>query len=212
MTDTPAPRPVGHALMGMPPPKRGRQNTRREVGGFEREKDDFYPTPPTLTRPLLRLERFDGDVWECACGDGAIGREFTGALRLRDKCINTDLVYRGYGRGGVDFLMERALLAPNIVTNPPFKMWRAFAEHAHALGAEKVVFLGRLLNLEGAANRRMFEATGLTRIWIATRRVNFLPPGALSKGHGTVIAYAWFVWQRGHTGPWSGNFFTPDKD
>ena len=204
MTDA---RPVGHTLMGMPAPKRGRQNTRREVGGFEREKDDFYPTPPTLTRPLLRLEAFHGDVWECACGDGAIAQEF-GASRV----VSTDLVDRGYGRAGVDFLMERALLAPNIVTNPPFKLWRAFAEHAHALGARKVVFLGRLLNLEGAANSRMFEATGLTRVWIATRRVNFLPPGAMTKGHGTVIAYAWFVWERGHKGPWSGNFFTPDKE
>lgn len=73
-----------------------------------------------------------------------------------------------------------------------------------------MALLGRLLNLEGAANSRMFTATGLARVLIPTRRVNFLPPGALQKGHGTVIAYAWFIWERGHTGPWSGSFFAPD--
>lgn len=203
MTDA---RPIGHTLMGVPPAKRGRRSARKTVGGFEREKDDFYPTPPTLTRPLLRLEPFHGDVWECACGDGAIAREFAA-----HRVVATDLVYRDYGRGGIDFLMERKLLAPNIVTNPPFKLWRAFAEHAHALGASKVALLGRLLNLEGAANSRMFTATGLTRVVIPTKRVNFLPPGALQKGHGTMIAYAWFIWERGHAGPWTGSFFTPDK-
>lgn len=37
-----------------------------------REKDDFYPTPPAAVRALLSVETFEGAIWEPACGDGAI--------------------------------------------------------------------------------------------------------------------------------------------
>ena len=33
---------------------------------------DFYPTPEIATLKLLEKESFKGDIWECACGDGAI--------------------------------------------------------------------------------------------------------------------------------------------
>lgn len=33
---------------------------------------DFYPTPPWASRALLSYEEFTGDIWECACGDGAM--------------------------------------------------------------------------------------------------------------------------------------------
>ena len=47
--------------------------------GLERQKDDFYPTPPEPTRALLhaeidRLRQFK-QVWEPAAGDGAMVRE-----------------------------------------------------------------------------------------------------------------------------------------
>jgi hypothetical protein len=94
----------------------GRKNVRMEVGGFRREKNDFYSTPPVLTLPMLRLERFEGAIWEPACGDGAMSRELS---KVCDKVISTDLIYRSYGEGDVDFLKQDRLLAPNIVTNPP---------------------------------------------------------------------------------------------
>ncbi len=33
---------------------------------------DFYPTPRWATFALIENERFRGDIWECACGDGAM--------------------------------------------------------------------------------------------------------------------------------------------
>lgn len=184
----------------------GRKNVRKEVGGFEREKDDFYPTPAALVRPMLAMETFEGKVWECACGDGAISRFFPA-----DQVVSSDLVYRDYllGDSGIDFLKQTKLWAPNIVTNPPFKLWRAFAEHAHALGARKVVLFSRLLTLEGKANSAMMQATGLTRVLISAGRVNILPPGAIDKGHTGTTAYAWYVWERGHVGDPAIKWFTP---
>jgi hypothetical protein len=184
----------------------GRKNVRREVGGFEREKDDFYPTPAALVRPMLAMETFEGTVWECACGDGAISRFFR-----PDQVISTDLVSRGYGSSGIDFLKQDELWAPNIVTNPPFKLWLPFARHAQALGAKKVVLFSRLLTLEGRANSAFMQESGLTRVLISAGRVNILPPGAVDKGHSGTVAYAWYVWERGYRGDPGIKWFTPER-
>jgi hypothetical protein len=31
---------------------------------------DFFPTPPWATFALIENEKFGGEIWECACGDG----------------------------------------------------------------------------------------------------------------------------------------------
>ena len=180
--------------------------------GFEREKDDFYPTDPALTRALLRVEPFFGGIWEPACGDGAMSRVLKG---YGHSTVSTDLVRRGYGRGGVDFLATRFLRAPNVVTNPPFKHWLAFAEHALELRADKVVLLGRLLLLEGWERSAFFRRTELSRVWVVGR-AKMLPPGAEDKGHSGMICFAWFVWDwaaRGlHYGRPQIDWVRPEKE
>lgn len=199
---------IGRSMRGMPQPTRGRQNVRKSVGGFDREKDDFYPTPRGLTVPLLRMETFEGAVWECACGDGAI----SSLLAEQYITFSTDLVARGpYLTGGVDFLMEQSLLAPNVVTNPPFKLWQQFVNHALDLGARKVVMLGRVLNLEGKAASSLMQRRGLARVLISAGRVDILPPGAKPTGKGGIIAYAWYVFERGFQGDPTIKWFTPEK-
>jgi hypothetical protein len=37
---------------------------------------DFFPTPRWATFALIDNERFDGDIWESACGDGTMSRVF----------------------------------------------------------------------------------------------------------------------------------------
>ncbi|WP_428668073.1 hypothetical protein [Reyranella sp.] len=198
---------IGRSLRGMPQPTRGRKNVRKLVGGLDREKDDFYPTPASLTRALVKLEQFDGPVWECACGDGAMSR----ILAEGNITFATDLVARGGYAGGVDFLLEQKLMAPNIVTNPPFKLWQQFANHALDLGAEKVVLLGRVLNLEGKAASALMQRRGLARVLVSAGRVDILPPGAKSTGKGGIIAYAWYVFERGFRGDPVIKWFTPEK-
>ena len=33
---------------------------------------DFFPTPRWATFALIDNEKFEGDIWECACGDGSM--------------------------------------------------------------------------------------------------------------------------------------------
>jgi hypothetical protein len=77
---------------------------------------EFYPTPPEATRALLSVESFEGTVWEPACGDGAISKVLMAAGY---QVVSTDLIDRGFGQGGCDFLKSTEPLARNIITNPP---------------------------------------------------------------------------------------------
>ena len=51
--------------------------------------NEFYPTPPEATRALLSVERFEGSIWEPACGEGAIANVLADAGH---KVVATDLV------------------------------------------------------------------------------------------------------------------------
>lgn len=163
-----------------------------------REKDDLYPTWPAATRAMLAVETFDGAIWEPACGEGDMSRALEAAGY---EVISTDLVDRGFGEGRVDFLMEWVPRAPNIATNPPFKMAQAFVDHALKLTTGKVAMFLRLAFLEGVERGEWFPGTPLARVWVMSRRVP-MQRGRLSEvgdGHG-VIAFAWFVWEHGHVG------------
>lgn len=164
-----------------------------------REKDDFYPTWPGATSALLSVETFDGSIWECAAGEGDMSRVLAEAGY---DVVSTDLVDRGFCEPRIDFLMEWAPRAPNIVTNPPFGLAREFVDKALELTTGKVAMFLRLAFLEGLKRGEWMPTTPLARVWIMSRRVP-MQRGRISEigdGHG-VIAFAWFVWEHGHTGP-----------
>jgi hypothetical protein len=77
--------------------------------------DDFHETPPEAVEALLAVERFDGPIWEPACGRGAISRVLESHGHV---VVSSHLVNRGYGEGRVDFLLEWGPRAANVITNP----------------------------------------------------------------------------------------------
>lgn len=161
--------------------------------------DDFHETPEVATRALLAVEKFAGPIWEPACGHGAISRV------LEDhgySVISTDLVERGYGPGRVDFLLEFASRAPNVITNPPFKLAAGFARKAVSLSSGKVALLCRLGWLEGRERSRMFAETPLARVSVFSGRLPMMHRHGYEGPKSTsAIAFAWFVWSHGHSGP-----------
>lgn len=164
-----------------------------------RQKDDYYGTPAWVTRLLTGRELFAGDVWEPACGHGLIAEELKAAgLGV----VATDLVDRGYGTHGVDFLLEQKLLAPNVVTNPPFKLAREFAQHALDLGAAKVALLLKLAFMQGADRSPWLFASGLAKVIVVSRRITFdAGPGRAPFTSNFVDGYGWFIWRAGHRAP-----------
>lgn len=182
--------------------------------GFDREKDDFYPTPAALIEPLIARWRhqFDEGVWEPACGDGAICKVLE---RHGIPSVATDLVDRGYGTARRHFLLE--LKPPDeahaLITNPPFRLWREFAAHATAMDLGFIALLGRLQLLEGKRLSALFQETGLAEVMVSAGGVNMLPAGAVDKGHNGMIAWAWFIWvpYRRDQHPPRLSWFTPVK-
>ena len=163
-----------------------------------RERDDFYPTPPRVTLALLGVEAFTGPIWEPACGDGAISKVLED---IGHAVHSTDLIDRGYGIPHRDFLLDYETRADNIITNPPFKFAEEFARHALSRTTGKVALLCRLAWLEGKARRLMFEETPLAHVWVFSARVPMLRGGVdFGKGGGGMIAFAWFVWDHAHQG------------
>jgi hypothetical protein len=160
-----------------------------------RPKDDFYPTPRVGTTKLLEVESFSGSIWECACGDGSIGKVLS---EFGYDVVASDIEPRGYGVR-LDFLRANKLLAPNIVTNPPFKYSQEFMEHAFSLGVEKMALLNKIQFLEGVKRSVVLERTPLAKVWVFRKRLTLLRDGISPKGGG-MITYAWFVWELGHVG------------
>jgi predicted nucleic acid-binding Zn ribbon protein len=101
--------------------------------GFEPQPQNFYRTPPGVTKALLRSVRLPkGKIWEPCCGDGAIARVLESDGH---PVVATDLMDRGYGEGGRDFLAEPRLPdgVTAIVTNPPYGKLLLPRIVAHAL-------------------------------------------------------------------------------
>lgn len=172
--------------------------TRRYTTG-ERQQDDFYATPSRCTEALLSVETFPHRIWEPACGDGAISRVLESAGH---EVVSTDLVARGFGTSRRDFLMEHVLAAPAVVTNPPFKLGDEFTLHALHLGAEKVAIFQRTAWLEGRARHvSLWGPHPPVRVWqFCGRQTLWRGDDADKKDTGGAIAFAWFIWERGHVG------------
>lgn len=160
-----------------------------------RPDNDFYPTPPDGTLGLLKKEFFVGDIWECACGNGAMSRVLESEGY---KVISTDLEPRGYGTKQ-DFLTTKTLLAPNVVTNPPFKLAKEFVDHALELGCDTTAMLCKLAFLEGQDRGEWFPTTPLRSVYVFSKRLLMTRNGETPRGTG-MIAFAWFVWERGYSG------------
>ncbi len=156
------------------------------------EGPDFFPTPRWATHALIDNEKFSGDIWECACGDGAMSRVLEEASR---RVYSSDLYERGYGEGGKDFLASTRK-ADNIVTNPPFNSAEGFVRAGVKHSRNKFALLLRLAFLEGANRAKtIFAESPPARVWVFSERITFYPSGVSPKGSGTT-AYAWFVWDK----------------
>lgn len=166
---------------------------------------DFFPTPRWATYALIDNEQFDGDIWECACGDGTMSDvlEETG-----QNVISSDLYDRGYGEAGHDFL-KTTRKADNIITNPPYNCAEGFVATGLKQTKNKFALLLRLAFLEGSNRAKtIFDVSPPSRVWVFSERITFYPSGVEPKGSGTT-AYAWFVWDKNAKGSTELKWFKP---
>jgi len=161
---------------------------------------DFYPTPNIATIELLKRETFNGNVWECACGKGDISK----ILESKGYSVfSTDLNNYGYGKNGFNFLDDTGLFSnnfkiqDNIITNPPFKYALEFILQAKKYSRFKIAMFLKTVFLEGQKRYEMFQDKKypLRTVYQFSSRINF---GEYE--NGGMMAFAWFVWEKGYKG------------
>lgn len=151
---------------------------------------DFYVEPRWCSERLFEAEPFIGRITDPACGTGRIVE----AARAGGHCA--------FGRDladGHDFLLETRQVA-SIVSNPPYGIFREFAEHALQLAKYKVALIFPLARVVAA---HWLRNTPLARIYLLTPRPS-MPPGHVilrgEKPQGGRADFCWLIWSRGFNG------------
>jgi hypothetical protein len=177
---------------------------RRDSHIFKKEKHGHYVEPEWCSRRLFEVEKFNGVIYDPACGWGTILRE----ARAAGYAISGgDIVDRRWHAPRrppwcaafheCDFLTRRAPITGNVVTNPPFDHVEEFCEHALELGALKVAMICLTRRLNAA---HWLEVLPLRRVWLLTPRPS-MPPGSwIAAGHkpgGGTQDFCWLVFEAG---------------
>jgi hypothetical protein len=162
---------------------------------------DLYETPAVAVEALLRVEKLPQRIWEPAAGKGAIVRV------LRDHghaVVASDICDYGFPLHFVaDFLTQDRMPAgcDCALTNPPYQIAERFVAHALEL-APLVILLLRLAFLESERRCGILEGRGLARVHVFRKRLPMMHRDQWAgRKANSGMAFAWFVWERGYTGP-----------
>ena len=164
----------------------------------DREVNDYYATDPIAIELLLEKEKFSNDIWECACGEGHLSKSL---IEHGYNVCSTDLIDRGYGTGGIDFLSTDIKFDGDIITNPPYKYAKEFVEHAiqSITDGHRVAMFLKLSFLEGKARREMFEKYPPKYVYVSSSRIVCCKNGdfgTYQRKNNSALAYAWFIWEK----------------
>ena len=160
---------------------------------FTRDPLDRYPTPSSIVRVMvtefLACVFLEQDIWEPCAGDGRIADEI--ALVVSPGTVNviqTDI------ETGNDFFAYDKALAPNIITNPPFRHIREFINHAFHIGVEKMAIVSSERLWACKKGREQFERHRPSMFCMMDFREDYL-----NRGGSPDRALAVNIWERPHS-------------
>jgi hypothetical protein len=88
-----------------------------------------------------------------------------------------------------------------ILTNPPYRFATEFVDHALTL-CPRVIMLCRLAFLESERRTRILDTGTLAAIHVFKRRLPMMHRhGWTGPRTSGAMPFAWFVWNRNHSGP-----------
>jgi hypothetical protein len=162
---------------------------------------DLYETPDVAVEALLRVEKLPHRVWEPAAGPGRLAR----VLERNGHSVCQSDVHDYKENPGTlivqDFFDWRSTAIDTIVTNPPYQWAEKFVRHALKL-CPRVIMLLRLAFLESQRRTDILENAGLARVHVFRKRLPMMHrAGWEGRKANSGMAFAWFVWERGHEAP-----------
>jgi hypothetical protein len=178
----------------------------RDAHIFERDPLDWYVEDQRVTRQLLSVEDFYGEIHDPCCGGGNIVKA---CLAAGLEATGTDVVRRmtddpSWFLGELDFLTSSdALRIDNLIMNPPYfggKGTEAFIRKGLAVARRKVaVFVDRRFVTGKGRAAGLYRDHPPAWIWEVTPRPS-CPPGAYlaagGKASGGTADFCWLVWDR----------------
>lgn len=166
----------------------------------DRAENDYYATDPLAAHLLLEREGFSQNVWECASGENHLADVF----RHYGYTVRTsDIVKRTPSTEVLDFLdCDVQHWDGDIITNPPYTNAQEFVEKALSVVSEghKVAMFLRLQFLEGLHRYDLFKENPPKVVYVSSKRIRCGKEGEFNTSSSSIIAYAWFVWEKGYKG------------
>jgi hypothetical protein len=165
-----------------------------------RQLQDYYATEPKAAELLLKVETFNNNIWECACGEGHLARVFE---KYGYNVKASDLIDRGYGEVKDFLFFNDSKWDGDIITNPPYNKAEEFIRKAIEIipiGNKIAMFL-RLQFLESKRRKQLFKEYPPKVIYISSSRIMTAKNGEFEKYRnsvGSAIAFAWYIWQKGY--------------
>jgi hypothetical protein len=179
------------------------------VGGTvdtTRVDNDFYATNPKSVRTFLDNHKIESDsFYEPCCGQGHISKVLKEYFPEAQHYA-TDLVDRGYGIGGIDFLENgQRATADWIVTNPPYSLAKEFVDESLKCANKGVAMFLKIQFLEGQVRKDWFKTTPLKYVYVFSARQDTWNDGQelnpkTGKKWANTMCFAWFVWEHNYTG------------
>lgn len=177
--------------------------------GRDRNPRDFYRTPAWCVDALLNVEGLLADVFDPACGDGAIlaaiqahGAGHTVHAQELDHAVALKASQRLRSPVAVGDSLDESACWPDadVVMNPPYRQAADFVRRAlqEVPPRGKVCALMRL-NFLGSSRTRLDivgPSSQLARVLVLPKRPSFT-----GDGRSDACEYAWMIWQAEHRGP-----------
>lgn len=171
----------------------------------ERELNDYYATDPIAIDKLLKVEKPNKNIWECACGENHLSHRLE---KFGYNVFKTDIIKR---TDDIDCIIDilkydEYIWDGDILTNPPYKYAKEFVLDALKLieDGKKVYMFLKLTFLEGKARYNdLFSKYPPKTIYVFSERIMCAKNGKFEEmkaGGGSAVAYAWFVWEKGYNG------------
>lgn len=166
-----------------------------------RVENDFYATHTDSTKALLEVVKITYPALEPACGEGHIAK-----LLDPYQTKSFDLIDRGFGNVGVDFLTNDFVGEyATVITNPPFNLFQEFVEKALKIAKHRVIMFGKLQALEGQKRATFLQTTPLKYVYVFKKRQQPMRNGkendeTTGKKMSSTMAFAWYVWEIGYFG------------